>query len=414
MLKSQRLQLRMSELRQKINEFPDDGDDSDRDALTSEYSSLESQYRSALITEQTDNDTDPDAPTGSGSLDPQEREIARLLDRVGVGDYLDAAAAGRAVDGAAAELRAATLGDECPPEYMPLDVLRNLPTKRQYRADAATSVTTAVQENQSSIAGRVFAIGALDYLGTARPTVPFGTTSYVSLTAGTTADFRDDGVAMDAAAATFTTKSINPSRVTARYLFDNIIDVRLRGASDALATDLRAVLADKLDSVGLNGQAAVNNTSPALTGIVGALTNPTDPTDTAIWSDYLDAYDDAVDGKYAMDDSMVRLLVNVDTWKQARGLQIPTSGELLRDRLPQGRFRVSANMPATASDIATALAYADGPGRGFTQAVWRGIRLIRDPYTKSSEDQTAITATMYIGQDMVDAARYSRLEFKVA
>ena len=416
MLKSQSLQLRMSEIRQELNTMADDAPDGDRDKLTSEYASLESQYRAALITEQTDNDTDPDAPTGSGSLDPQEREIARLLDRVGVGDYLDAAAAGRSVDGAAAELRAATLGDECPPEYMPLDVLRNLPTERQYRADAATTIATAniVQENQSSIAGRVFAIGALDYLGTARPTVPFGTQSYVSLTAGTTADFRDDGVAMDAAAATFTTKSINPSRVTARYLFDNIIDVRLRGASDALATDLRAVLADKLDSVGLNGQAAVNNTSPALTGIVGALTNPTDPTDTATWTDYLDAYDNAVDGKYAMDDSAVRLLVNTDTWKQARGLQIATSGELLRDRLPQGRFRVSANMPATASMIATALAYTAGPGRGFTQAVWRGIRLIRDPYTKSSEDQTAITATMYVGQDMVDAARYRRLEFKVA
>ncbi len=413
MLKSQRLQLRMSELRQKINEFPDDGDDSERDALTSEYASLESQYRAALITEQTENDADPDAPTG-GNLDPQQREIARLLDWVGVGDYLDAAAAGRAVDGAARELRAATLGDDCPPEFMPLDVLRYMPTERQYRADAATSVATAVQENQSSIAGRIFAIGALEYLGVDRPTVPYGTASYVSLTAGGSADFRDDGVALDATAATFTTKSINPSRVTARYLYDNIADVRLRGASDALATDLRAQLADKLDAVGLNGQAAVNNTSPALTGIIGGLNNPTDPTGLATWSDYISAYDDAVDGKVAMDDSAVRLLVNVDTWKQARGLQIATSGDLLRDRLPQGRFRVSANMPDTASTIATALAYAAGPGRGFTQAVWRGIRLIRDPYTKSSEDQTAITATMYVGQDMVDATRYRRLEFKVA
>lgn len=419
MTKSQRLQLRMSEIRQELNTMADDAPDAERDTLTAEYASLDSQYRAAVITEQSDADNDPDAGT-ERSTDPAEREIARLLDRVGVGDYLDAAGSGRQVDGAAAELRCAALGDDAPLGLMPLDVL--IPRQaRQLRADAVTSVASAVQENQSSIAGRVFAVGALDYLGVDRPTIPVGTQSYVSLTAGGDADFRDDGVALDATAATFTTKSINPSRVTARYLFDNIVDVRLRGASDAMAADLRMQLSDKLDKVGLNGQAAVSNTSPALMGIINALSNPTDAGSVATWTDYLDAYDDAVDGKYAMDDSMVRLLVNADTWKHARGLPVGSNanGGLLRDRLPAGRFRVSANLPATASDIATALAYTGGMpglvmGHGFTQAVWRGVRLIRDMYTKSSEDQTAVTATLYVGQDMVNSDRYRRLEFKVA
>lgn len=417
MTNSQRLQLRMSELRTEINAFPEDGADADRDKLTSEYASVESQYRAALITDADDANND-DAPTG-GNLDPQAREIERLLDRVGVGDYLDAAAAGRMVDGAARELRCATLGDDAPPEYMPLDVFRNLRSERQLRVDANTSVATAVQENQSSIAGRIFAIGALDYMGVDRPTVAFGTQSYVALTAGGSADFRSDGVALDAAASTFTTKSINPSRVQARVLYDNIADVRMRGASDALAADLRAQLTDKLDAVGLTGQAAVANTSPALTGIINALTNPTSPTAISDWEDFLDAYDAGVDGKVAMDDTAIRMLVNTDTWKFARKLQIATSGDLLRDRLPVGRFRVSANMPPTPTSgaddtIATALTYAAGPGRGFTQAVWRGVRLIRDIYTSSSEDRTAVSATMYVGQDMVDAARYNRVEFKTS
>ena len=418
MTKSQSLQLRMSEVRQKINEFPDDGADSDRDALTGEYSNLESQYRAALITESADDD--PDAGT-ERSTDPQDREIARLLDRVGVGDYLDAAAAGRTVEGAARELRCATLGDDAPPEFMPLDLLLPRAFERQLRADVATSIATAVQENQSTIAGRAFAVGALDYMGVMRPTVPFGTQSYVSLTTGGVADVRSAGVALDAAAGTFTTKSINPSRVTARVLYDNINDVRMRGSSDALAVDIRMQIADKLDKVGLQGQAAVSNTSPALTGIINGLTDPTDPTAVATWTDYLDAFDDSVDGIYAMDETMVRVLVNADNWKHARGLPVGTdaNGGLLRDRLPAGRFRVSANMPATASTIATGLAYAAGMpgvvmGRAFTQAVWRGIRLIRDVYTNSAEDQTAVTATVYVGQDMVNAARYRRLEFKVA
>ena len=416
MLNSQRMQIRMSEIRQELNTMADDAADADRDKLTSEYTSLESQYRAALVTESADTDADPDAPTGAG-LDPQQREVARLIERVSVAEYLNAAAAGRTVDGAPAELRQATLGDHCPPEYMPIDLFLNQPTERQYRVDANTSVATAVADNQSSIAGRVFAIGAGDYLGWDRPTVPYGTQSYVSLTTGGAADFRSDGVALDAAAAAFTIKSINPSRIQARIFYDNIIDVRLQGASDALVTDLRAQLTDKLDAVGLNGQAAVANVSPALAGVISVLTNPTDPTAVATAIDILDGFDDAVDGKVAMDDTAVRMLVNANLWKYARQLELNTNGNggLLRDRLPAGRFRVSANMPPTPNtNFATALTYAAGPGRGFTQAIWRGVRVIRDPYTASAEDRTAVTVSMYVGQDMVDAMRYKRLEYQTA
>ena len=412
MLDSQRLTRELAEAKTKFNELAmsENPDDLELRAAMDSVKSLET--RQAALVEKERLDAETAAANGDTPRSSEGREFDRMLDRTSVADYLDAAAAGRAVDGAAAELRAAALGDSAPAEYMPLDML--LPRGRELRADAATSVANAVQDNQSSIAGRIFAVGAGDYLGVDRPTVPFGTQSYVSLTSGGSADFRNDGVAKDADAATFTTKSINPSRVQARYLIDNIVDVRLRGASDALAVDLRMQLSDKLDAVGLKGQAAVSNTSPALTGIINALNDPTNPTAVAVWTDYLDAYDDAVDGKVAMDDSAVRLLVNQATWKQARGLQIATSGELLRDRLPAGRFRVSANMPPTASDIATALAYAAGPGRGFVQAVWRGIRLIRDPFTNSADDRTAVTATLYVGQDMVDASRYRRLEFQLA
>ena len=415
MLKSQSLQLRMSELRTKINAFPDDGADADRDALTGEFSSLESQFRAALITEAADDANNPDADADRNG-DPAEREIARLLDRVGVADYLDAAAAGRIVDGAAAELRCATLGDDASPEYMPIDILRNVASERQLRVDANTAIATAVAENQSSIAGRLFAIGALDYMGVDRPTVGFGTQSYVSMTTGGVANFRSDGVALDATAHTLTTKSINPSRVQARVLYDNIVDVRMRGASDALATDLRMQLTDKLDAVGLTGQAAVANTSPVLVGLISGIADPGDAQAVSDWEDFLDAYDAAVDGKVAMDETAIRMLLDAETWRFARGLQIATSGDLLRDRLPTGRFRMSANMPAPEGNNknVSALAYAAGPGRGFTQAVWRGVRLIRDIFTNSADDRTAVTATMYVGQDMVDAARYSRIKFRLA
>ena len=263
MLDSQRLTRELAEAKTKFNELAmsENPDDSELRSAMDSVKSLETRQAASVEKERLDAETA--AANGDTPRSSEGREFDRIMDRTSVADYLDAAAAGRAAGGAAAELRAAALGDSAPAEYMPIDLL--LPRGQELRADVATSVATAVADNQSTIAGRIFAIGAMDYLGAARPTVPFGTQSYVSLTTGGDADFRSDGVALDAAVAVFTTKPINPSRVQARYLFDNIIDVKMAGASDALATDLRAALADKLDAVGLKGQAAVANTSPALT-----------------------------------------------------------------------------------------------------------------------------------------------------
>ena len=106
----------------------------------------------------------------------------------------------------------------------------------------------------------------MDYLGIERPTVGVGESTYVALVSGAAADFRSDGVAKDADAATFSTKTVSPSRVTARYLFGVESTVRLAGMEAALRADLAATLADKLDAVALSGQAAAANTSPAVEG----------------------------------------------------------------------------------------------------------------------------------------------------
>ena len=177
-------------------------------------------------------------------------------------------------------------------------------------------------------------------------------------------------------------------------------------------------MADKLDALVLNGQAAVANTSPASKGIIG-LTNPTDPTAVAGWKDYLEAFDNSVDGKYAISDSEVKLLVNVATWKHAQNLEVGTSGNsgILRDRLDMARFRASANMPASASNIATAIAYASGASnlaRGYLAPVWNGLSLIADFTREPNEDPTNLTAIQLVGFSMVDSSAHRRLEFKLA
>ena len=408
MTNAQRITLRLSEVRSRLNEIAGlEGDAftpeirGESEKLTNEYGDLETRHRAAII-------ADGDTATRAAN-DGEGREIRQLVEKASLGVFLSGAAHGRDVDGAERELRAAL---DLAADQIPLDVL--LPPDVETRADSATNVTASVSENQSAIAGRIFAESTGDYLGIDRPTVGVGESTYVALVSGASADFRSDGVAMDAEAATFSTKTVSPSRVTARYLFGVESTVRLAGMEAALRADLTATLADKLDGVALRGQAAAANTSPAVAGLVSQLTAPSDPDAVASWSDYTGVYPARVDGKYSADGSNVRLMVNADTFKHLAGLQVATSGDLLIENMPSGRFRASANMPATASDIASAITYAAGPRRGFVQPVWRALTVIRDPYTKAESGQVALTAVVLTGSALVDANPYALHAFKLA
>ena len=410
MTNAQRLELRASEIRQRLNELSGmaeltDETRSEMDALAIEYADVERQKRAAIIA----GDTPPETPEPE-SGDAETREIADMIERAEIRNYLVSAALSNPVDGVERELRQAILGENAPETDMPIDVLLPLET----RADASTDVASAIQHNQQNIVGRIFSETAGAYMGVQRPSVPVGETHYYALTGGATADVRSDGVAKDAEAATFTTESVAPVRLTARYLLGVETTARIRGFEEALRADIRAVLGDKLDSLALNGQDAVQDTSPAIEGIIRELTAPTNPTQTATWNDYLSLYPNRVDGKTSMDGSNVRLLVNTETFKHAHGLQIATSGELLRRELPTGRFRASANMPDTASTIAQLLSYTASGRTGYVQPVWRGISLIRDVYSKASEGQVALTAIMLTGAAMVDSSQYGRHAVKIA
>ena len=245
-------------------------------------------------------------------------------------------------------------------------------------------------------------------------TVPVGTISYPRLSGGTEADVRSPGQELDGTVASLTTEAINPVRLTSSYTFSGESLVKVRGFEEALRRDVRGVLSEKRDQLAINGQAASGNTSPAVEGIISSLTNPTNPTVTKTALQVLADIDAAVDGRYASTSDQVRLLVDARAYKFALNLQIPTSGQLLRDRLDASRFRVSANMPAPASNDATIIRYAAGtPGRGFFMPTWSGLEMVVDPYTLAKKGQRILTAIMHVGWQMVDSAAYARLEWQL-
>ena len=417
MTNAQRLEVRASKIRSRLNELSgiETGElteetRSEMDSLEIEYADVERQKRAAILAGDTPEIPEPETATS------EQREIDALIGRAEIRSYLTAAASGVSVTGAELELRQAVLGDDAPETYMPIDILLDMGDgELETRADAVTNVSASIAHAQSNIIGRIFAETAGAYLGVQRPSVPTGESHYYALASGTTADVREDGAAIDALVATFSDISVAPVRATARYLFGVESTARIQGFEEALRADLRAVLGDKLDKLALNGQEAVTNVSPAVEGIIRELTDPTDPTDQATWTDYLSLYPAQVDGMTSMDGSNVRLLVNPATYKHAHSLQVATSGELLGRVLPAGRFRTSANMPETASatGVATVLSYTASARTAYVQPVWRGIRLIRDVYSKAAEGQVALTAIMLTGAAMVDDTQYGRHELKL-
>ena len=409
MLKSQSALVEMSQIREEINGLPDDADAETLNARTLRYQRVEAAYRAALIAESEQATADP-------VEDGQPAEIRGLIRRSSLATFLIGAAEEMDKKGAEKELRAAVFGEDDRPDLIPFEMLLPTEGRTEDRADAVSTQTTALQENQAAIIGRVFAATAAAYIGAAMPTVGVGQANYPVLTAGTTADVRNPGAGLDAGAAVLGVKSVNPVRATARYLFAMENTALVRGYEESLAADIRAVLGDKLDSLVINGQAEVANVSPAFEGILSALTDPTDASAVATWTDYLGAYTGRVDGKYSQDGSNVRLLVNPETFRHAWDLPGGTDGRagLLRNLLPVGRFRASANMPVGASNVNAAVAFAMGNGMGYVNPVWRGISVIRDPYTGASEGQIAMTLQMLTGGLMVRDDMYAQLSFKTA
>ena len=110
------------------------------------------------------------------------------------------------------------------------------------------------------------------------------------------------------------------------------------------------------------------------------------------------------------------MLVNAEAYRHAMGLLDSTGNIILRDRLPQSRFRVSANMPATASTIATVLTFAAGAGvRGAVSPIWGGgVQLIPDPYSKAKSGETVLTAVLLTSFAMADPGAYGRHEWKIS
>lgn len=411
MRKSQELNIQMSEARSKLNKAIEKRNEtgemtdeirSEMRTATTQLEDLEIEYRAALQVE--------DKEDRIASLDGGEsRELNGLLGQASIMPFLQEAVEGRRIEGAENELRQALLGDEARQGLLPIELLEE-------RADAATTIAgSATQENnQANVLERVFTRSIAKRLMVEMPSVPVGAASYPVMLTGTSASMKNAGDAVDAEAATFEGFTLDPVRLTARYLFRIEDTYKMRGYENVLRRDLSAVMSDKMDDQIVNG----DGTAPNVNGFIAELADPENPTAVITWASFVKTFTDKVDGLNAYDVSDVRAILGSETYSKVETIfranaTDKSAYEYVKDRV--GGISVSSRIPDPASNVQKAIvALTSYPGRNAVAPVWKAVEIIRDPYSGAASGQVAITAIMLWNFKIIRETGFSVAEFKVA
>ena len=393
MKESIKLELRKSEIRQEL--LNDDLDSEKRDSLVIELRETESKWRAAVALEETE------------TPDDETRDLDNLTSQVELRSYLDAATRGVAVTGAEAELN----------QELKLDTDGMVPFEAiapvEERADDISNAPDTVSRTSASPLARIMARSVSTYLGISTPTVAAGERTYPVLSGGTSASTLAKGASVEAGAATWTTHEVSPVRASARYRW-HVEDVARMGPAleSSLRGDLSNVIASYLDDRGLNG----DGVTPDPGGLLNSLTAPNPaPTTIVTIDDLVEAILARVDGLYADTESVVRLLLGPATYRKVAATK-STNGAFLIDgiRARTAGLRVSAKIPAVASDIEHGISYASGTPSSVVMPVWSGVRLIRDNVSNAAEGVVNLTAIWLYSYAALRTEQYAQLSFKVS
>ena len=431
MLKSTKLQLEQSELRQKINAALEKDDLSneeraDLDNSTKRAQALEIELRAALVVEAADAETRSMADDGEG------RELRSLLAGVSIADYLGSASAGHGLDGRTRELNEALKvpivggNGAIPIPWQALEVARETrvdsPEGRETRA-----FTTTMQYGggigQRPIMQRLFGPGIMDALGVRMDSVPAGRAEWPLITAGTTVSQVAEGTAAAAAiAATFDTETLKPKRLTGKFEWTHEQAAQVVDLEAALRRDLADAVKSQMSQLALTGNESTNPQEPD--GFYRKLSAPADPTAVSTYADYAGSHALAVDGIHASMEGEVSSVIGVASYQHAASVYQSGSGESGSEALRRRAMSCMASVYVTApaSEIQNGNIYhAGGPNGGgpdmradSVAAVWPTLEVIRDIYSQASQGVVLTWVTLWDMEAAFRAAAYQRVAFQHA
>ena len=434
MTSKQKIELRISEVRQRLNEISAlEGDDftpeirGEANTLQGEYADLEVRHRSAIVAESAEEARMQGA---FNEGDGESAEIRQLMTAVSIGDYLTPASAGSGIMGRARELNAALKVEAMGKSggvSIPWIVLAGPPPERREAEQRAFTDTGAYAGGIAArpILQRLFGPGILDALGVRIDSVPSGRTEWPLLASGVAPDMKAEGTAAaDAVAASFSTETLKPKRLTGKYEFTHEQAAQVPDIEAALRRDLADAVRAKMSALALNGNESTSAQEP--NGFLTKITAPTAPSAVATYEDFAGSHATAVDGVHAQNEQEVSSVIGVSSYKlAARTYRTGAGSDESASEALMRRSQMcvaSSYVPAPASMIQTGnIFHAAGPNGGGADmrgdsvaAVWPTLEVIRDIYSKASQGVVLTWVTLWDMEAAFRLAAYKRISFKVA
>ena len=412
MTNSQRLSVRLSEIRQRLNEVAGlEGDSftaeirAESEKLQAEFADKETQYRSAVIAE-----ADAEKRALETSPDAETRERAALRGRVKLSDHVAAAMEGRGVDGASLEYNQA-LGLKAAGAF-PLELL----SPPEKRATTDTDSSTA----QNTWLDRLFSDTAAMRLGVTFESVAPGVASFPVTTAGATAAQRGRSESATAASWTVGVTELKPTRNAVRAIFSEEDSMRLPGLEEALRRDLSMVMTEGVDRIVFVGDSGASEATADIAGLTTistvnelTITQASKVQGPATLSEFASL----IDGKHANSLADLRVVAAVG----CNILWLSTVINATASNQTLAQFLMASGLSWTArGDIETDTLNDDfgafiGRGRGIegagVAAVWNSGILIRDPYTEAAKGEVALTLSYFWNFGLPRPSNFSRIKF---
>ena len=422
MTESQRLTVRASEIRQRLNEIAGlEGDAltdeirAEGDTLNTEYRDVETKLRAAVVAE--------DQPAGEhrdDTMDAETRAFVQVRNRTRLGRYFEAFLDQTPLTGAEAEVNEHR-GLSVQGNVLPWDAL--LPAAGaggvEVRADVVTPApATGNPTNQQQIIQRVFARAGVRRLGVMMPSVPVGTASYPVIATGQSPEFVDKDAAKEAEAGSINANLLAPVRLQARVQLRIEDLMTTLGLEDAWREDLTLSLMDKLDAQVLGaGNAQVRGF--LATKANGGLADYADPSEVVTFATAAAQAARGVDGKYAGGEDECAWIIGTKSYEKLAALIQSNDSTSATERLRRilRDFMASANIPAAASNIQQGILAKLGAQDGFYNAVcpvWEGLRLIRDEVTQAASGLVQVTAVALHNFKVVRPDGFVRTKVKLA
>ena len=391
------LEVRRSEVRTKLAELAASEEDDARDEirqLSTEYQDLEARLSAIAISE--DVDEEGVAEERDEEIDAEGDEINTILGKVRLSRYVERAAKGGSLDGAEAELNDALEVGSNGDVTIPMALLSE-PEQIEDRADAVTELNINTVQRPERWLPRVFIGTGSEFLGVKRQSVN-GIAAFPVIRTGSSGETVAKGASKDAEAATITVETMDPKRISSRYLYAREDMARLGPETyeSALRSDLRESMAEAMDKDIITGGTGINGLSGDLEADPDA--SLADPTTGA---GLVKTLFGLIEGRYAKSPSDIKAIMrpNFYTYMLTLPLGIGETDAMFVDSFLRGGHNLqtmsNAHIPGVTGDTGESYLYASlarGKEGAAVHAVWSGVELIRDIYTDASEGRIAITA----------------------